>query len=195
MRAVALEDITEHYPETLSRWRERFVAAADRAAALGYDRAFRRLWELYFAYCEGGFRERRIRVVQLELSKPGARGATPSRGSTLEALGAHGVGSPGSGGAAVSRGGHLPGGQPDGALRDGVSIVLGDLRTAAAQASRDDLADHERLYFRRLLDLHVREGLGLAVTEHRERDDVRRFVVDPAGRGAGRASRARVTPV
>ena len=82
------EDITEHYPETLSRWRERFVAAADRAAALGYDRAFRRLWELYFAYCEGGFRERRIRVVQLELSKPGARGATPSRGRTLEALGA-----------------------------------------------------------------------------------------------------------
>ena len=88
MRAVELEDITEHYPETLSRWRERFVAAADRAAALGYDRAFRRLWELYFAYCEGGFRERRIRVVQLELSKPGARGATPSRGRTLEALGA-----------------------------------------------------------------------------------------------------------
>ena len=88
MRAVELEDITVHYPETLSRWRERFVAAADRAAALGYDRAFRRLWELYFAYCEGGFRERRIRVVQLELSKPGARGATPSRGRTLEALGA-----------------------------------------------------------------------------------------------------------
>ena len=57
-----------------------------------------------------------------------------------------------------------------------VSIVLGDLRTAAAQASREELADHERLYFRRLLDLHVREGLGLAVTEHRERDDVRRFV-------------------
>ncbi len=57
-----------------------------------------------------------------------------------------------------------------------ISIVLGDLRTAAAQAAREDLADHERLYFRRLLDLHVREGLGLAVTEHRERDDVRRFV-------------------
>lgn len=57
-----------------------------------------------------------------------------------------------------------------------VSIVLGDLRTAAAQAARDDAADHERLYFRRLLDLHVREGLGLAVTEHRRRDDVRRFV-------------------
>ncbi len=57
-----------------------------------------------------------------------------------------------------------------------ISIVLGDLRTAAAQAAREDAAEHERLYFRRLLDLHVREGLCLAVTEHRERDDVRRFV-------------------
>jgi hypothetical protein len=57
-----------------------------------------------------------------------------------------------------------------------ISIVLGDLRTAAAQAARTDAADHERLYFRRLLELHVREGLDLAVREHRERDDVRRFV-------------------
>ena len=57
-----------------------------------------------------------------------------------------------------------------------ISIVLGDLRTAAAQSARTDAAEHERLYFRRLLDLHVREGLCLAVTEHRERDDVRRFV-------------------
>ena len=71
-----------------------------------------------------------------------------------------------------------------------VSIVLGDLRTAAAQAAREDVADHERLYFRRLLDLHVREGLGLAVTEHRERDDVRRFVAilpDEAQDGPRRA--------
>jgi hypothetical protein len=57
-----------------------------------------------------------------------------------------------------------------------VSIVLGDIRSALAQAGRADAADHERLYFRRLLDLHVREGLRLAVSEHRDRDDVRRFV-------------------
>ena len=29
-------------------------------AELGYDERFRRLWELYLSYCEGGFRERRI---------------------------------------------------------------------------------------------------------------------------------------
>ena len=87
MRAVELDDITVHYPETLSRWRRSFLAAAGRAEELGYDRAFRRVWELYFAYCEGGFRERRIRTVQLELAKPGDREPRPSGGRTLEALG------------------------------------------------------------------------------------------------------------
>ena len=57
-----------------------------------------------------------------------------------------------------------------------VSIVLGDIRSALALSARDDLADHERLYFHRLLRLHLREGLRLAVTEYGEREDVRRFV-------------------
>ncbi|HST56762.1 MAG TPA: cyclopropane-fatty-acyl-phospholipid synthase family protein [Solirubrobacteraceae bacterium] len=73
MRPVHLEDITAHYAETLRRWRERFLASTDSVAALGYDERFRRLWELYLAYCEGGFRERRIRDVQLLLAKPGFR--------------------------------------------------------------------------------------------------------------------------
>ncbi len=38
---------------------------------LGYDERFRRLWELYLSYCEGGFRERRIQDIQLLLAKPG----------------------------------------------------------------------------------------------------------------------------
>jgi cyclopropane-fatty-acyl-phospholipid synthase len=70
MTVDGVEDLTEHYPETLRRWRENFVAASERVAELGYDREFRRLWELYFAYCEGGFRERRITVAQLALAKP-----------------------------------------------------------------------------------------------------------------------------
>jgi cyclopropane-fatty-acyl-phospholipid synthase len=76
LRAVHLEDITAHYTTTLARWRERFLAAGDRVAELGYDERFRRMWELYLSYCEGGFAERRIRDVQLLLAKPGhARGA------------------------------------------------------------------------------------------------------------------------
>jgi cyclopropane-fatty-acyl-phospholipid synthase len=79
MRLLDLEDITEHYPETLRRWRTGFLGAAGRADQLGYDRRFRRLWELYFAYCEGGFTERRIRAVQTLLAKPGFTGPPPRR--------------------------------------------------------------------------------------------------------------------
>jgi cyclopropane-fatty-acyl-phospholipid synthase len=70
-REAQLEDITAHYATTLRLWRERFLASAGRLAELGYDERFRRLWELYLSYCEGGFRERRIQDVQLLLAKPG----------------------------------------------------------------------------------------------------------------------------
>jgi cyclopropane-fatty-acyl-phospholipid synthase len=72
-REAQLEDITEHYATTLRHWRERFAASAARLSELGYDERFRRLWELYLSYCEGGFRERRIQDVQLLLAKPGFR--------------------------------------------------------------------------------------------------------------------------
>ncbi len=73
LRQVHLEDITAHYATTLAHWRERFLARAERVAELGYDERFRRLWELYLSYCEGGFRERRIQDIQLLLAKPGNR--------------------------------------------------------------------------------------------------------------------------
>ncbi len=70
-REAQLEDITAHYATTLRIWRERFLASGERLSELGYDERFRRLWELYLSYCEGGFRERRIQDVQLLLAKPG----------------------------------------------------------------------------------------------------------------------------
>jgi cyclopropane-fatty-acyl-phospholipid synthase len=69
-REAHLEDITAHYATTLQRWRERFLAASEQVSELGYDERFRRMWELYLSYCEGGFRERRIQDVQLLLAKP-----------------------------------------------------------------------------------------------------------------------------
>jgi cyclopropane-fatty-acyl-phospholipid synthase len=69
-RQAHVDDITAHYALTLAHWRARFLAASDRLSALGYDERFRRLWELYLSYCEGGFRERRIQDVQLLLAKP-----------------------------------------------------------------------------------------------------------------------------
>jgi cyclopropane-fatty-acyl-phospholipid synthase len=72
MTPVWADDITEHYPPTLRQWRERFNAAASRLAPLGYDERFRRLWNFYLAFSEAGFRERRIRDLQLLFAKPGA---------------------------------------------------------------------------------------------------------------------------
>jgi len=45
-----------HYARTLSDWRTRFRAALPAVEAQGFDERFRRLWDFYLAYCEGGFR-------------------------------------------------------------------------------------------------------------------------------------------
>jgi cyclopropane-fatty-acyl-phospholipid synthase len=74
LRSVALDDITPHYARTLACWRARFHAAWPELRTLGYDKRFRRMWDLYLAYCEAGFRERRIGDVQLLLAKPAWRG-------------------------------------------------------------------------------------------------------------------------
>ena len=70
LRTVGLKDLTPHYAETLRRWRANFEAAGTRLEDLGYDERFRRLWRMYLAYCEAGFLERRIGVVQTHLAKP-----------------------------------------------------------------------------------------------------------------------------
>jgi cyclopropane-fatty-acyl-phospholipid synthase len=86
LRMLDLEDITGHYPETLRRWRDNFVRMAGRAGELGYDLRFRRVWELYLAYSEGGFLERRIGDVQALLAGPAYRGPVPDRERPAAAL-------------------------------------------------------------------------------------------------------------
>jgi cyclopropane-fatty-acyl-phospholipid synthase len=71
LHIVGLQDLTAHYARTLRCWRERFEANAPDLERFGYDERFRRSWDLYLAYCEAGFAERRIRDVQLLLAKPG----------------------------------------------------------------------------------------------------------------------------
>lgn len=75
LRLVDLEDITPHYAETLRRWRLRFLDRWDRIEALGFDQDFRRLWEFYFCYCEGGFAEAILGSNQLVFAKPLVRGS------------------------------------------------------------------------------------------------------------------------
>jgi cyclopropane-fatty-acyl-phospholipid synthase len=71
MSLVWLDEIGAHYARTLELWRERFIANTDLAAELGYDEPFRRLWTLWLAMSEAGFRERRLRDVQVLFAKPG----------------------------------------------------------------------------------------------------------------------------
>ena len=73
MGTIGVKDLTPHYGETLRRWRTNFERAAQLGRG-GYDERFRRLWRMYLAYCEAGFQERRIGVVQLLIAKPRWRG-------------------------------------------------------------------------------------------------------------------------
>lgn len=88
LRLVHLEDITPHYAETLLRWRTNFLADWDRIKALGFSEDFRRLWEFYFCYCEGGFREAVLGDVQLLFAKPRASGYVNLVGSQRKVVAA-----------------------------------------------------------------------------------------------------------
>jgi cyclopropane-fatty-acyl-phospholipid synthase len=58
-----------HYAETLRRGRDRFEAQAAAVGALGFDETFRRMWSLYLAYSEAGFRTGYLDVTQFTLTK------------------------------------------------------------------------------------------------------------------------------
>jgi cyclopropane-fatty-acyl-phospholipid synthase len=73
MRTVWLDDISASYALTLGHWRERFLGVEPELDRLGYDRRFRRLWEMYLAISEAGFREARLVDLQIVFAKPGWR--------------------------------------------------------------------------------------------------------------------------
>lgn len=75
MNIIAMEDIGDHYAQTLKQWRERFMAHLDEVRAQGFDERFIRMWEFYLCYCEGGFLERSIGTAQVLLAKPDYRPA------------------------------------------------------------------------------------------------------------------------
>ncbi len=55
------------YGETLARWEQQFLNVIPQVEALGYDKRFQRMWLYYLGYCQAGFEEERIDVVQLTL--------------------------------------------------------------------------------------------------------------------------------
>ena len=69
LRIVDRYSFNRHYAETLHRWRVTFEQRADEVAALGFDETFRRMWSLYLAYSEAGFRTGYLDVQQMTLVK------------------------------------------------------------------------------------------------------------------------------
>ncbi|RTE87802.1 class I SAM-dependent methyltransferase [Lysobacter sp. N42] len=64
-----LDDIGFHYADTLKSWAKNFNDKRIELEEFGYDERFARMWNYYFSYCEGGFRERTISAVQLLATK------------------------------------------------------------------------------------------------------------------------------
>jgi cyclopropane-fatty-acyl-phospholipid synthase len=67
MRIENIECFGKDYAETLRRWQHNFNRRQEDIRKLGFDEEFARIWRFYLAYCEAGFDEARIDVVQLQL--------------------------------------------------------------------------------------------------------------------------------
>ncbi len=67
---VHFEDFGASYAKTLNTWRERLKANHGEVLRLGYSESLYRMWLFYFSYCEGGFLEKSIGVMQMHLKMP-----------------------------------------------------------------------------------------------------------------------------
>ncbi len=73
LRTVDMFSLRPHYAETLRLWRERFSARHEAVSALHFDEVFQRMWELYLAYSEAGFRSGYLDVYQWTFAPTGGR--------------------------------------------------------------------------------------------------------------------------
>jgi cyclopropane-fatty-acyl-phospholipid synthase len=72
LRTVDMCSLRPHYAETLRLWRERFDLRRGAVAALGFDGVFHRMWQLYLAYSEAGFRSGYLDVYQWTFAPTGS---------------------------------------------------------------------------------------------------------------------------
>ena len=64
LRTIETMSLRPHYAETLRLWSQQFAARREAVSALGFDDTFCRMWELYLAYSEAGFRSGYLDVHQ-----------------------------------------------------------------------------------------------------------------------------------
>lgn len=70
LRVDSEEAFGPDYARTLAGWRARFRANWPAIERQGFDTRFRRMWDYYLAYCEGGFRGGCIDVRQIAYLRP-----------------------------------------------------------------------------------------------------------------------------
>lgn len=73
MRTIDTASLRPHYAQTLRLWRERFLQRQGELAQLGFDDVFKRIWELYLAYSEAGFRSGYLDVYQWTFEREDGR--------------------------------------------------------------------------------------------------------------------------
>jgi cyclopropane-fatty-acyl-phospholipid synthase len=67
LRLFDVLSLGDHYAETLRLWRERFMQRRKMLSHIGFDEVFARMWELYLADREAGFRSGNLNVYQWTL--------------------------------------------------------------------------------------------------------------------------------
>ena len=68
LKIEKINTYSDDYARTLSTWRKNFLGVWDKLSPLGFDDYFKRMWEFYLSYCEGGFKSRNINLIQFSMS-------------------------------------------------------------------------------------------------------------------------------
>ncbi len=68
LKLEKINTYSDDYARTLATWRKNFLRAWEKISPLGFDEYFKRMWEFYLSYCEGGFKSRNINLIQFSMS-------------------------------------------------------------------------------------------------------------------------------
>ena len=68
LKLEKINTYSDDYAKTLANWRENFLEAWEKISPLGFDDYFKRMWEFYLSYCEGGFKSKNINLIQFSMS-------------------------------------------------------------------------------------------------------------------------------
>ena len=71
LKVEKIQDISEHYVQTLKLWKSNFNKNKSEILSLGYDEIFIKKWNYYFDYCATGFNNNLIGNSQIIFTKSG----------------------------------------------------------------------------------------------------------------------------